>query len=67
MTDALLQMGFAIIRHFQFQERTSGQDAYLEATGQNQESYMREVRMRNQEQMAASYGRGRGRGPLAYH
>ena len=48
-------IGFAIIRHFPRGE--SSNDGFLQEAGQGQSSYMREVRLRNQDQLAATYGR----------
>lgn len=50
-------VGYAALRHYQGGEpREAYRDVALMENGQSQEEYMRDVRMRNQEDMARRHG-----------
>lgn len=50
-------VGYAALRHYQGGEpRQSYADTALMENGQSQEEYMRDVRLRNQEDMARRHG-----------
>lgn len=49
-------VGYAALRHYQGGEPRQSYDVALMENGQSQEEYMREVRLRNQEDIARRHG-----------